>query len=215
MNSRAPFNIGIAGPSCAGKTSLARKVAELLPGSTTIFGLDSYYHDLSHLPFAERKKFNFDSPEALEDAMLAGHLEQLARGEPIQRPVYDFPTHTRMRDKFDEVQAGDFLIVEGLFTFHWPQVRRIFDLRVFVHAPDGVCFDRRKVRDIEERGRTLDFVLAQYNETVRPGSESFILPTQQFAHLVISGEQPIEESARQIYGLVEEKQSANINRKGR
>lgn len=207
MNARAPFNIGIAGPSCAGKTSLARRVAELLPGSATLFGLDSYYHDLSHLPFSERKKFNFDSPEALEDAMLAGHLEQLARGEPIQRPVYDFPTHTRARDKFDEVQAGDFLIVEGLFTFHWPQVRSIFDLRVFVHAPDRVCFDRRKVRDIEERGRTLDFVLTQYNETVRPGSENFILPTQQFAHLVISGEQPIEESARQIYGLVEAKQA--------
>ncbi|PYP83957.1 MAG: uridine kinase [Candidatus Angelobacter sp. Gp1-AA117] len=215
MNSRAPFNIGIAGPSCAGKTSLARRLTELLPGSTTIFGLDSYYHDLSHLPFSERKKFNFDNPEALEDAMLAAHLQQLACGEPIQRPVYDFPTHTRAGDKFEEVQAGDFLIVEGLFTFYWPQVRGIFDLRVFVHAPDRVCFDRRKVRDIEERGRTMDFVLAQYNETVRPGSESFILPTQQFAHLVISGEQPIEESARQIYGLVEAKQSAGVNRQGR
>ena len=210
MNFTAPFNIGIAGPSCAGKTSLARRLAELLPGRTTIFGLDSYYHDLSHLPFAERKKFNFDHPEALEDEMLAAHLQQLACGEPIQRPVYDFPTHTRAADKFEEVQAGDFLIVEGLFTFYWPQVRGIFHLRVFVHAPDWVCFDRRKVRDIEERGRTMDFILAQYNETVRPGSESFILPTQQFAHLVISGEQPIEESAQQIYELVQTKQASGF-----
>jgi len=205
MNLRKPFSIGIAGPSCSGKTSVARSLAAMLPGNTTIFGLDSYYHDLSHLPFADRKKFNFDHPEALEDHMLAGHLIRLARGEAIQRPVYDFPTHTRMNDVFEEVQAGDFLIVEGLFTFYWPEVRSIFDVRTFIGAADPVCFNRRKVRDIEERGRTVDFVWTQYHETVRPGSESFILPTRKYAELVLNGEQPIEQSAQQIYELVQSK----------
>src|SRR5205807_4679789 len=145
MTLKRPFSIGIAGPSCSGKTSVARSLAAMLPGSTTIFGLDSYYHDLSHLPFADRKKFKFDHPEALEDRMLAGHLIRLARGEAIQRPVYDFPTHTRMNDVFEEVQAGGFLIVEGLFTFYWPEVRNIVAVRTFIGAAASVWFHRGKV----------------------------------------------------------------------
>jgi len=94
--------------------------------------------------------------------------------------------------------AGPSCSGKGLFTFHWPGVRGVFDLKAFIAAPDPVCFERRKTRDIRERGRTVEFVLQQYNQTVRPGSEHFILPTRQFADLVISGEQPIEESARQI-----------------
>ena len=200
---RAPFCIGIAGPSCSGKTSIARRLGALLPGTSTIFGLDSYYTDLSYLPLSERRKFNFDRPDALEGQLLAEHLLALSRGEIIQRPIFDFPTHTRARDRSDAIRPGDFLIVEGLFTFHWPEVRRIFDFRVFVSAPDPVCFQRRKARDIQERGYRLDFVLSQYGTNVRPGSEQFILPTQQFAHLVVSGEQSIEDSARQIYHRVD------------
>lgn len=201
-NTKRPFCIGIAGPSCSGKTSIARRLAALLPGESTVFGLDSYYADLSHLAFEERKKFNFDHPGALEDKMLAEHLLALSRGESIRRPIYDFPTHTRVRDRFDEIHPGDFLIVEGLFTLHWPHVREVFDFKAFISAPDRTCFERRKSRDIQERGRTVEFVLAQYEQTVRPGSESFILPTRQYADLIISGEQPIEESARQIHELV-------------
>ena len=200
--SKPPFCIGIAGPSCSGKTSIAMRLATLLPGESTIFGLDSYFADLSHLPFPERRKFNFDRPEGVEDRLLAGHLLALSHGETIQRPVFDFPTHTRMQDRFEVIRPGDFLIVEGLFTFYWPEVRRVFDLRAFVAAPDPVCFERRKTRDVAEHGYNLDFVLMQYNTNVRPGSEKFILPTRQFADLVVGGEQPIEESARQIFSLV-------------
>jgi uridine kinase len=180
-------------------------LAALLPGEATVFGLDSYYADLSHLPFDERKKFNFDHPEALEDRMLAQHLQALSRGEMIRRPIYDFPTHTRVRDRFDEIRPGDFLIVEGLFTLHWPHVREIFDFTAFITAADGICFDRRKRRDIQERGRTIEFVRTQYEQTVRPGSESFILPTRRFADVVLSGEQPIEESARHMHRAVQDK----------
>jgi uridine kinase len=205
MNSQPPFCIGIAGPSCSGKTTVARRLAARLPGKTTIFGLDSYYHDLSYLPYEERKKFNFDHPEALEDHMLAAHLHALSRGETIQRPVYDFPTHTRLRNRFEEITAGDFLVVEGLFTLYWPDVRSIFDVTAFLGAPDPVCLERRKVRDIAERGRTVEFVLAQYSKTVRPGSENFILPGREFAGLVINGEQPAELSAQQIFEAVQQR----------
>lgn len=204
-NSTQPFCIGIAGPSCSGKTSIARRLAGLLPGKSTIFGLDSYYADLSHLPFSERKKFNFDHPDALEDELLAEHLAALSQGQRIQRPIYDFATHTRIQDRCDEIHPGDFLIVEGLFTFHWPRVREVFDFSAFISAPDRVCLERRKSRDIRERGRTLDFVVSQYEETVRPGSENFILPTQRFADIVISGEQSIEDSARQIHSAIHER----------
>ena len=208
-----PFCIGIAGPSCSGKTSIAVRLAALLPGSSTIFGLDSYYIDLSHMPLSERRKFNFDRPDALEGQLLAEHLLALSRGETIQRPIFDFPTHTRARDRFDEIRPGDFLIVEGLFTFHWPEVRSVFDLRAFVAAPDPVCFERRKSRDVAERGYNLDFVLSQYNTNVRPGSDQFILPTREFADLVVGGEQPIEESARQIHRLASDR-LARRNGKG-
>lgn len=207
MKSKPPFCIGIAGPSCSGKTSIARSLAARLPGESTIFGLDSYYIDLSHLVLTERRKFNFDRPEALDAGLLAKHLQALSQGETIQRPIFDFPTHTRHRTRFDEIRPGAFLIVEGLFTFHWPEVRGIFNLRAFIAAPDPVCFERRKVRDIHERGYNLGFVLEQYQTNVRPGNEHFILPTDQFADLVISGEQPIEESVRQIHQLVSERLS--------
>jgi uridine kinase len=95
--------------------------------------------------------------------------------------------------------------VEGLFTLHWPHVREIFDFTAFITAADGICFDRRKRRDIQERGRTIEFVRTQYEQTVRPGSESFILPTRRFADVVLSGEQPIEESARHMHRAVQDK----------
>ena len=208
--SKRPVCIGIAGPSCSGKTSIATRLAGLLPGDSTVFGLDSYYADLSHLPFAERKKFNFDHPDALEDKLLAQHLLSLSRGEPIQRPVYDFATHTRLHNHCDEIRPPDFLIVEGLFTLYWPQVRAVFHFTAFVSARDPVCLERRKVRDIRDRGRTLDFVLEQYENTVRPGSESFILPTRQFADLVISGEQSIEQSATQIHESLRQRALHNL-----
>jgi len=202
VKSKHPICIGIAGASCSGKTTVARRLAELLPGESTLFGLDSYYADLSHLPYDERRKFNFDEPAALEDRLLGTQLEALSRGEVIRRPVYDFPTHTRVRDRYEEIRPGDYLVVEGLFTFHWPRVREVFHLKAFMAAPDPVCLERRKERDIRERGRTLDFVLHQYDAIVRPGNEQYIAPTRQFADIVLSGEQPIEESARTIYAKV-------------
>jgi uridine kinase len=199
-----PICIGIAGPSCSGKTTVARRLAQLLPGEATLFGLDAYYADLSQRPYEDRRRFNFDEPAALEDQLLTSHLEALRRGEAIRRPVYDFPTHSRLRGCFEDVRPGNFLIVEGLFTFYWPGVRDVFHLKAFLSAPDTVCLERRKERDIRERGRTVEFVLQQYDSIVRPGNENYIAPTRQYADLVLSGEQPIEESAHKIFARVME-----------
>jgi uridine kinase len=202
---KRPFCIAIAGPSCAGKTSIAKKVAEMLPGETTLFGLDSYYLDLSHLSHDERAQQNFDDPALLESSLLAQHLAELRAGQSIRQPVYDFSTHTRVRERHEIVKPGEFLIVEGLFTLYWPEVRPAFDVCIFVDAPDPVCFERRRARDVHERGRTLESIEMQYRATVRPGCEQFVLPSRRHAHVIIDGNQPIEVSAQQVFSCVQQR----------
>ncbi|HKT49537.1 MAG TPA: uridine kinase [Candidatus Angelobacter sp.] len=202
MSSTGPFCIALAGPSCAGKTSIAQRLASKLPGEVTVFGTDAYYLDLSHLSYAERCQVNFDHPDVLESSLLAEHLASLRQGKEIHQPVYDFSTHSRVSLRHEVVVPRDFLIVEGLFTLHWPEVRKMFDISVFVNAPDRTCLERRKARDVLERGRTVESVITQYNETVRPGNEQYILPSSAHAHLVLNGEQSVEDSAQQIATLV-------------
>jgi uridine kinase len=202
MRQGTPFSIGLAGPSCSGKTSIARQLATRLPGKATVFGLDSYYFDLSHLSHEERARKNFDHPDLLESELLARHLAMLRKGHSVLAPVYDFATHSRVKDTFAEIAPNDYLVVEGLFTLHWPEVRQHFDLRVFITTPDDCCLERRKCRDVRERGRTVESVVRQYTETVRPGNEQFVLPSQAHADLVIDGGQPIETSAQQIAEFV-------------
>ncbi len=205
---KRPFCIGIAGPSCAGKTSVAKKLAEMLPAQTTLFGLDAYYFDLSHLSHEERASQNFDDPALLESTLLAQHLAALRSGQSIRQPVYDFATHSRVRDRHESIYPGDFLIVEGLFTLYWPEVRPVFDISVFIDAPDPVCLDRRKLRDVRERGRTVESIVAQYRTTVRPGCEQYVMPSRRHAHVLINGSQPIETSAHQLFTAVQQRLGA-------
>ena len=202
---KRPFCIGIAGPSCAGKTSIAKNLAEMLPGQSTLFGLDAYYLDLSHLSHDERARQNFDHPALLESDLLAGHLVALRNGQSIRQPIYDFTSHARVRDSHKVVHPADFLVVEGLFTLHWPHVRSVFDVCVFINAPDAVCLERRKIRDVRERGRTVQSIVAQYFETVRPGCDQFVMPSRVHAHLLIDGNQPVEVSAHQIFAAVQQR----------
>jgi uridine kinase len=148
---------------------------------------------------------NFDHPDSLESGLLVEHVAALKRGEEIRHPVYDFTTHTRISGKYETVTAGDYLIVEGLFTFYWPELREIFDSRIFIATVDPICFGRRKQRDVAERGRSPESIVAQYNKTVRPGNEAFIVPTAAYADLVVNGEQPIEESSQQIFEFVQQR----------
>jgi uridine kinase len=149
--------IGIAGPSGAGKSELARSLARAL--DAPIVALDSYYKDLSQLPVEERSGANFDVPEALDAELLTTQLGSLSKGEEIRVPVYDFARHVRTGET-RRVIAGPFAIVEGLFTLYWEPVRSLLSIKVFVDAEAEVCFRRRLERDMGERGRTAESVLA-------------------------------------------------------
>lgn len=190
-----PCLIGIAGPSCAGKSEVARALSRHLPAA--VLGLDSYYVDLGHWSFEQRCGFNFDAPEALDRELLLRDLGSLSRGETIWHPHYSFETHSRSGApiRFD---PQPFVIVEGLFALYWPAVRDLMSLRVFVTAPDEICFARRQARDVIERGRSPESIRKQYDETVRPMAQRYVLPTAAFADLVLSGEQPIAQSCLMV-----------------
>ena len=180
-----PVVLGIAGWSGSGKSTLAAELARELDG--THFPIDHYYRDLAHLPLTERFKQNFDDPELIEHSLLAAHVAALASGEPIERPLYDFATHTRVHGQTERIAPGGLLVVEGLFALHYAELLPLYHLRIYIDAPDELCFERRLKRDIEQRGRTAESVRTQYEATVRPAGIAFVRPSAANADLVIDG----------------------------
>jgi uridine kinase len=175
----------VAGCSGSGKTMLAEELARTLGGIH--FPLDNYYRDQSHLEPAERAQLNFDDPGTIESALLAEHVAAMARGEAIERPLYDFATHTRLRDRTETVSPTAFVLVEGIFALYYAELLPLYTLRVYVDAPDGLCYERRLRRDTVERGRTTESVREQYESTVRPSAAEWVRPSQAHADLVIDG----------------------------
>jgi uridine kinase len=182
---KRPVAIAIAGCSGSGKTTLASELARTLGGIH--FHLDNYYLDLGHLPFEQRTRQNFDDPALIESSLLARDVAALAGGQAIERPVYDFATYTRVNDRTERVEPAPFLIVEGLFALYYPELLPLYQLRVYIDTPDGLCFERRLKRDIEQRGRTPESVEKQYEATVRPSSIAFVRPSASYADLVVDG----------------------------
>jgi len=202
---KGPHIIGVAGPSCSGKSEIARSlIKELSEMNPVILSLDSYYHDLSPLDPEERKHRNFDVPEALEHELLREQLLAFANGRPIKKPVYDFATHTRSPQS-ERIVSGETVIIEGLFALYWETIRELFHTSVFVTLHDHVCLSRRIQRDTKERGRSRESVLSQYTETVRPMNEKYILPTKTFADIVVNGEDPLERSTALIMAHISSK----------
>ena len=194
-NKLQPYMIGITGPSCSGKTALAKHLMKKLgQNNCLLIQLDSYYRDLSHLTLKEIEAHNYDHPGALEKKLLIEHISTIAAGDEIEIPLYDYVTHTRARKKI-LVKPMKFILVEGLFTFYWERLRKIFNTKVFISVKNDVCFNRRLERDIKDRGATLEYVSKQYATTVRPMYEQFIKPNIQYADVVVNGEYPTEESA--------------------
>ena len=182
---RKPMMIGIAGGSGSGKTTIARKIQERCTDvSITIFQLDHYYRDLAHLEPGQREKVNFDHPDALEMDLLASHIEQLASGNSIDRPTYEFASHTRS-SKVAHLDQVDVFIVDGIFALYSPEIRKHLDCSIFVDVSDDVRFIRRLRRDVDERGRTNDGVIKQYLATVKPMHDQFVAPTKYQADLVV------------------------------
>jgi uridine kinase len=191
-----PVVMGIAGASGSGKTTLAAELARELDG--VYFPIDNYYRDLSHLPFAERVKQNFDDPAIIESSLLAAHVATLARGETIERPLYDFSTHSRVPDRTETLHGGAFVLVEGLFALHYPELLPLYQFRVYIDTPDEVCFERRLKRDTVERGRTPESVRAQYETTVRPASIAWVRPSAANADLVVDGTAALDWKVEQV-----------------
>lgn len=180
-----PVVLAIAGCSGSGKTTLAAELAHTLGGIH--FHLDNYYRDLAHLPHSERIKQNFDDPSLIESPLLVAHVAALARGEAIERPLYDFSTHTRITDRTEHVAPGPFVVVEGLFALHYADLLPLYSLRVYIDTPDELCFERRMKRDIEQRGRTPESVRHQYDATVRPSSIAYVRPSAANADFIVDG----------------------------
>lgn len=183
--STAPLIIGVAGGSGSGKTTIADAIAsEIAPGQSVMMQHDAYYRDLSHLSFDERVDVNFDHPDSLESDLFAAHLASLRRGEPIQRPVYDFAEHVRISET-QRVEPCPVVIVEGILVLGEPGLRDLMDVRIFVDTDADLRLARRLKRDVAERGRSVDSVLTQYLATVRPMHMQFVEPSKRHADVII------------------------------
>lgn len=175
--------IGICGGSGSGKTTIVRKISELVKDFVFI-PQDSYYKSAEFISNANITAFNFDHPEAFDNDLIVRHLEALRRGEAIELPTYDF-VHHRRREETITVPSRKIVIFEGIMVFTNKEVRDLIDLKIFVDTPDDIRFIRRLLRDIKERGRTLDSVVEQYLNVVRPGHYQFIEPTKAYADIII------------------------------
>ena len=191
-----PHIIGIAGPSSSGKTELSRQLALRLPG-TAIVSLDSYYSGMEEIPLEERRKVNFDHPDALDWELLHEHLQAIAQGRAFEEPVYSFADYARTAET-KRIEPSEFVIVEGLFVLYWPELRQMLETKVYVQTDPDVCFERRMRRDVAERGRTPESVREQYERTVRPSAEWFVFPTMKHADLIVSGEEPLANSTTAV-----------------
>ena len=177
--------IGIAGGTGSGKTTVVRKIIESLPaGEVVLLPQDSYYKDSSHVPVEERQNINFDHPDAFETSLLVEHLKALKAGRSIQCPVYSYVDHNRT-DETVEVFPTKVIIVEGILIFQNKELRDLLDIKIFVETDADVRILRRALRDVEERGRSMQSVVTQYLTTVKPMHEQFVEPTRKYADIVV------------------------------
>ena len=179
--------LGICGGTGSGKTTVAERLAQALgPDQALLLAQDAYYKDSGHLSLEERSRQNYDHPDAVDFELLTRHVEALRKHQPVQQPSYDFSAHVR-REETTCVDPRTVVIVEGILIFQDSRLRSLFDLKIFVDTDADVRFIRRLRRDIRERGRSLDSVVQQYLDTVRPMHQEFVEPCRRFAEHRHSG----------------------------
>ncbi len=177
--------IGICGGTGSGKTTVASKILEVIDSdSVVLLQQDNYYKELAHLPVEERARQNFDHPDSLDMELFVEHLRSLKNGKAIDRPVYDFTIHTRSR-KTVRVEPKPVVIVEGILIFDNKPLRDLMDIKIFVDTDADLRFIRRLHRDITERARTVESVINQYLQTVRPMHLEFVEPSKRYADVII------------------------------
>lgn len=181
----APLVVGIAGGTASGKSTVARKLHEALAeGPVAFLDQDSYYCDLGQCPLEQRRSTNFDHPDAFDTSLLVAHLQALKAGQPVEKPVYDFVTSSR-EPRTVRVNPAELILIEGILVLHMDAVRSELDVRIFVETEDDVRIIRRLTRDIKERGRDFDHVVAQYFRHVRPMHMAFVEPSKRWADIIV------------------------------
>ncbi len=180
-----PVVIGIAGGSGSGKSTVLRRIIERFgPARIALLDHDSYYRDLSHLPREVRAGFNFDHPDTLETPLMRAHLDALLEGESVEKPVYNFVTHSREAETI-RVSPRRVIIVEGILVLAEPALVEKMDIKLFVDTDDDIRLMRRIRRDMEERGRSIHAILDQYEQTVRPMHLEFVEPSKRLADVIL------------------------------
>src|SRR5437868_4817006 len=188
-----PLIIGIAGGSGSGKSTVARNVADLLTTSSVAFiDMDAYYKNFPDLSLDERRKLNWDHPDAFDYDLLGDHVEALSRRKPIDKPEYDFVSHLRQR-RATRVQPADVIVIDGILLFADERVRELCDVKVFVDAGADIRLIRRIERDTHDRGRPLDEIIEQYLSTVQPMHLQFVEPSKRYADVIVprGGHNPV------------------------
>jgi uridine kinase len=184
----SPLLIGICGGSGSGKTTLAQKIIAVF-GETraALIDTDAYYRDRSHLPLRERHHFNFDHPDALDMPLLIEHLQRLRNRQPVIKQVYDFTTHALKQENI-RIEPREIIVVDGILIFALEELSRLFDLRIFIDEAADIRLLRRIMRDVQQRGRTIESVAQQYLATVRPMHLMFVEPSKEKADIIVKAE---------------------------
>ncbi len=201
--------IGIAGGTGSGKTTVVNQIIEELPkDEVCVISQDSYYKDTSHLLYDERVKINFDHPKAIDFELLVKHLKELKKGKSIKQPIYSFVEHNRT-GKTIITQPRKVVIVEGILILTNLELRKLFDIKIYVHADSDERLIRRLKRDMMERGRDLEEVLTRYQTTLKPMHQQFIEPTKEYADIIIPNNRYNTVAVELIRKIINQRLSEN------
>lgn len=185
MAKQKPLVIGIAGGSGSGKTTVSKEISKRLPADRVlILTEDAYYNDNSALSMDERKKINYDHPNAYDTDLLIEQLQDLLDGKAIELPTYNFNILSRAKDTI-HVEPADIIILEGILVLASEELRKFMDIKLFVDSDDDIRFIRRLQRDTQERGRSIDWIISQYLATVKPSYNQFVEPSKKYADIII------------------------------
>ncbi|KQL55927.1 MULTISPECIES: uridine kinase [Bacillaceae] len=214
INQNRPVIIGVAGGTGSGKTTVAKEIFnQFNQSSIVLIEQDAYYKNQDHLAFEDRLKTNYDHPLAFDNELLYAHLRQLVDRTPIYKPAYDYAQHTRAKEVL-EIKPKDVIILEGILILEDERLRSMMDIKVFVDTDADIRIMRRLLRDTKERGRTIESVIEQYTNVVRPMHLQFIEPTKRYADVIIpeGGENKvaIDLMATKIRTVIQQKQDSNI-----
>ena len=184
--------IGIAGGTGSGKTTLTRRLKERFGEDVSVLNHDNYYKAHDDMPYEERCKLNYDHPDSFDTPLMVQHLQALRAGHAIDCPTYDYTVHNRAKETL-RVEPTRVIIVEGILILHDPQLRELMDIKLFVDTDADVRILRRLVRDVKDRGRSMDSVVGQYLTTVKPMHEAFVEPSKKYADLIVpeGGQNPV------------------------